>query len=275
MICSIVVLYNPITPPEALCRALATYSKVILVDNSTDSVSLTFLSEWVGKTGFYNIDMKGNAGIAAAQNAGLRLAKALGALGVIFFDQDSQVDATALAALTDAILGGEYCVYALSPGEHVLSTGSTPVRVLIRELMSSGSGCRMSIFGAVGEFEAGLFIDMVDFEWGWRCRQHGIKLVGLRAGTFLHTLGRSEVRFFGMCVHIDSPTRLYYQFRNIVVMMRRNYVPLAWKISQALRSLGKLVIVVALSPPRLHRLVLIGRGVRDGLFNRLGPSIRD
>ena len=232
MIYSIVVTYNSQRLPEGLCKTLAAHSHIIVVDNSTDETIRQLLSEWTKKLGYNFIDMHGNAGIATAQNVGLDLAKKRNALGVVFFDQDSLVDDVALTALTDSIRKDATTVYALTPGTHSTLSGVKTPRFAIRELMSSGSGCQMSVFNTVGLFESSLFIDCVDFEWGWRCRQRGVSLAGLRAGVFLHTLGNSSVNVFGMHAHLDSPIRGYYQFRNITAMMCRGYVPIVWKVAQ-------------------------------------------
>ena len=58
------------------------------------------------------ISMKGNAGIAAAQNAGVRYAKKLGAHVIGFFDQDSTADETLLKKLEDSLLELGACVAA-------------------------------------------------------------------------------------------------------------------------------------------------------------------
>jgi len=270
VIAAIVVAYNATSTPDALWRVLAGRCRLIIVDNSTKTHCRQQLRDWANTLAVDLVDMRGNAGIAAAQNAGIARAREIGASVVMFFDQDSLVDEHAIDSLAAAITSGGTSVHCLLPGaystDHVAS-------LPIRDLMSSGSGCPLSVFEIVGEFEADLFIDCVDFEWGWRCRSHGIPLVGLRVGTFRHTLGKSSIRALGMVAHIDSPVRGYYQFRNVTAMMLRRYVPPAWKAAQCVRSAGKLLLLVIHSDDRPTRLRMVARGIRDGLSGHLGPCV--
>jgi rhamnosyltransferase len=213
--------------------------------------------------------MGGNVGIAAAQNTGLAIALKIGACGIIFFDQDSLVDSSALAILVGAITDGERAVYCLIPGDHSYATDIKTFE--LRELMSSGSGCRLDIFDNVGPFETDLFIDCVDYEWGWRCHRHGVPILALQGGIFEHTLGKSKISAFGFNAHIDSPIRSYYQFRNITQMLFRTYVPFGWKCSQILRSSAKVLLIALITRQRRLRFTLAARGIRDGLRGNLGP----
>jgi rhamnosyltransferase len=271
MIFAVVVTYNPKSPPTELCALLGTQCRVLIVDNSTDQDCVAQLQFWACSNNYDHAWMNGNVGIAAAQNAGLEFARRFGASGLVFFDQDSLIDSSALTFLVNAVKHGERAVYSLIPGDR---SSTTDIRTFgLRELMSSGSGCKLDIFDAVGPFEAGLFIDCVDFEWGWRCLRHGVPILALEGGVFQHTLGKSRVSVLGFKAHIDSPIRLYYQFRNITQMIYRDYVPLGWKCSQILRSSAKVLLMLLIARQRRLRIKLAAQGVADGLRGRLGPYL--
>jgi rhamnosyltransferase len=271
MIFAIVVTFNPKSPPKELCTLLETQCRVLVVDNSTEHDCVVQIQIWARSNNYDHIWMNGNVGIAAAQNAGLEFARRFGASGLVFFDQDSLIDSSALTVLVNAVKHGQRAVYSLIPGDRS-STMDTRTFELC-ELMSSGSGCKLDIFDAVGPFEAELFIDCVDFEWGWRCLRHGVPIFALECGVFQHTLGKSRVSVLGFSTHIDSPIRLYYQFRNITQMIFRNYVPLGWKCSQILRSSAKVLLMVLITRQRRLRIKLAAQGIRDGLRGRLGPYV--
>lgn len=268
MIFAIVVTFNPAAMPDTLYAALAARCGVIVVDNSTLPESQQALSAWSSERGLALLPMGANRGIAAAQNAGVAFAQSRGATGVLFFDQDSVVELPAVSLLVEAVSARSDAVFCLLPGADAVASVE---RVPVRELMSSGSGCSLAVFDAVGGFETELFIDCVDFEWGWRCRSRGFDLIGLRAGGFRHRLGKSSVQILGLRAHIDSPVRGYYQFRNVTAMMRRGYVPLDWKLRQAVRSAGKLCVLALLADDRRQRLGLALRGIGDGMVGRAGP----
>ena len=94
--------------------------------------------------------------------------------------------------------------------------------------MSSGTLIHRNAIEYVGLFEEPLFIDCVDFEWGWRARSLGVKLLLVREAFFSHTIGDGLHRY----EQLPSPIRHYYQTRNINYMLTRNYVPKLWKMKQ-------------------------------------------
>ncbi len=270
MIISVIVTYNPEIIPWELAAVLARHSFVMIVDNSTIDMSKHEVELWAKGNKYCYLSMCGNAGIAAAQNRSIHEARVLKAEGIIFFDQDSLVDDRAITSLIDLIGKYERNVFCLIPGAHEPAykfSFSMP----IREMMSSGSGCQLGVFDRVGIFESDLFIDCVDFEWGWRCRAHAIGIFGVENGIFTHRFGKNKIAFMGFHFHLDSPIRGYYQFRNIVTMLKRDYVPLNWKLCQFFRSLAKFFWIALAAPDRIERLSMMSDGVLDGMRNALGP----
>ena len=270
MIVSIVVTYNPQVPPSNLIETLRRHSEVLVADNSTESGLMGDLRSWLEANHIRFLPMGGNAGIAAAQNRAIQESRLLGASGVIFFDQDSLVDDVALECLVKMINKKNSTVFCLKPGHYNLDNEDVDI-FPIREMMSSGSGFQISVIDRVGYFESGLFIDCVDFEWGWRAIGKGIPIMMLSKGAFDHITGRSGISFFGLSARFDAPIRNYYQFRNIITMMMRGYVPLYWKISQFFRSVGKLVLLAICQHDRQIRIRFIWQGVLDGTKGHLGP----
>jgi len=270
MIISVIVTYHPQIIPNDLASVLARYSYVMIVDNSTNRTDRDEIELWAKNHNYFYLSMSGNAGIASAQNHSIYEARKLNANGIVFFDQDSLIDDEALCPLIDLIYKYSRNVFCLIPGAHQ-SKEKCPIRGEIREMMSSGSGCQLSIFDKVGIFESDLFIDCVDFEWGWRCRAHSIPIIGVESGTFTHRLGKNKISIMGFDFHLDSPIRGYYQFRNIVTMLKRDYVPFDWKIRQFFCSLTKFFWVAFMTKDRIERLSMMTHGIYDGIKNILGP----
>ena len=267
MICSIIVTYNPSELPLSLTQILIQNTNTIIVDNSTDNKIKKKLKDLIDGLDANYLDMNGNKGIAAAQNAGISLANNLNAKHLIFFDQDSKIDKIALDALCNSIISDSSTVFSITPG--LFKDEATKYE--IRELMSSGSGCSIKIFQNVGLYEEGLFMDCIDYEWGWRCISKGIKLIKINAGSFQHSLGRSDLRLLGFKARIDSPYRLYYQYRNIIIMFRRDYVPFTWKLKQIIKSFGKIFLILIVGNNKRSRMSYIFKGIRDGLYGISGP----
>ena len=108
--CIIIVTYEPeLNQLRHLVKNIQAADFLpILVDNSEKNPLKKglFLGE------IQMIAMQGNAGIAAAQNAGITLAKKLGAEIIGFFDQDSQADAELIQKLLIYTELYEGCVIA-------------------------------------------------------------------------------------------------------------------------------------------------------------------
>ena len=88
---AVVVTYRPdVAATTVLLRALAPQvDRVVLVDNGSPPEAVDALRAEVGAAGGELLALGENRGIAAAQNAGLERALALGATAVLLSDQDS------------------------------------------------------------------------------------------------------------------------------------------------------------------------------------------
>ena len=142
----------------------------------------------------------------------------------------------------------------------------------IRDLMSSGTLIPAEVLRSIGLMREDLFIDCVDFEWGWRCRQSGMVLVVDNQVRIHHRLGQSVIQgAFGAFLRVPAPIRHYYQFRNVIALiMRGRSAPVAWRLRNALALLLKLPLYLLLLGARSERAAYIFSGIRDGFRNKMG-----
>jgi rhamnosyltransferase len=275
----IVVFYNPTA--EQMQKWLSVqHPHVIIVDNSsTCSLQSTVLPNvtymW----------MKDNAGIAAAQNAGLLEARAKGYKFVAFVDQDSDVKASVLSLLKDVFCElnrDEWSIAAIGPIPVDKRTGlrlenrSKIARINsnvseVMNLPSSGTLSPVAIFDSIGAFEEGLFIDVVDHEWCWRARSKGYKILQCNHAEFEHMIGKGMHSFLGFTFLLPAPFRLYYQYRNFISMLPRQYVPLKYKCLTGVRHCVWAVLYPLFFRPRLDYMKYIMKGVLHGLTGKSGP----
>jgi len=137
----------------------------------------------------------------------------------------------------------------------------------------NGSGTLVSIqrFLELGGLEEGLFIDHVDTEWSFRVRAAGYALYGIPNAVFEHRMGNDSRRIwlFGWRTWpMRSPQRHYYLFRNAIILMRRSYVPIVWKIWAVFKLLLAAGIHGLTDPQRGRQLGCMFRGVRDGMATK-------
>lgn len=228
--------------------------------------------------------MKGNAGIAKAQNEGIKYAISKNFDFVLFLDQDSLVPQDMVIKLHNQFCFLEsqgYRVGGIGPQPYNREKGK-PYSANIKkgffvndclrkesEIISSASLYRIRLFEEVGLMEEVLFIDYVDFEFCWRASYYGKYLFFVDSSLYLsHKLGEGDKMFLGISVKIPTPFRIYYRFRNYFILMRRRYVPLYWKVANGIKNIAKYVYFPLFCKPRRYYFERINKGICDGISFR-------
>ncbi|HET6807302.1 MAG TPA: glycosyltransferase family 2 protein [Frateuria sp.] len=293
-VCAVVITYRP--DPEALRALLAAVrgqvGATVVVDNSGPEHVLPIEASEpaVGAV----LRQARNIGLAQAQNLGIDWARRHGYRNVLLLDQDSLPGEGMVQALLDAIgrLGAVSPVAAVGPRFHDLREARDAPFVRLgfpfnRKLwcrpdqptiecdflISSGALLPMAVLDDVGDMDAGLFIDNVDLEWGFRARAKGYTLHGVCAATMHHRLGDARMPLpLGLGqVTVHGPGRLYYMMRNRVRLYRMPHTPRVWVAQDLPRVAVKLFLFGVLVAPRGRNLRFMLRGLWDGWRGRQGP----
>jgi len=301
-VCAVIVTYFPDAALlRKLLNSIATQvDGVVMVDNTPQDRSIEPgpLLVASGLSMHYTIAFGENRGIAAAQNAGIAWAMAHGFTYALLFDQDSIAVSNMILQLTQvaanriaqgdklAAIGPRYvdprsgrsssalCIGKITT--HQIPCGSLlPGQIIQSDLLiSSGSLLLLQALEEIGTLDESLFIDHVDHDWCLRARHHGYSLYVVCGAVLEHRLGSDRVRYwFGRwrSFPAHSATRNYYMLRNILLVTRRPYVPLAWVVGELASLLPVLLASLILQSDRVSRLTLIFRSIHDGLRNRSGP----
>lgn len=280
LISVIIVTYNSnIDKLKKILESVHYSVRYIIVDNSTDLRKRTDINNFCIKSEAIYIPMIGNVGIASAQNAGLNKAKELDSTDVLFLDDDSIPDPNMLNAL---ISGREKCALpyqtipivcanAVNSNGESLSVFGNKISEGIyacRDLISSGTLISLSHLQKVGFLEDKLFIDCVDFEWGWRALSLGFHIYIIENAKLNHCLGDGVVKVITM--KYPSPIRHYYQYRNVLYMICRSYAPLKWKLSQLAKLPVKIVLIIFFLDKKRIRIKYAFNGIVDFIKNKYG-----
>lgn len=276
-----VVTYHP-RNIDRLLEALASQCENVIVVDNTPGGS-PGLDERVAAVGGELMSLGTNAGIAAAQNIGIIAALEGGADYILLSDQDS-LPAPGMVDTLQAHLFGDVAAAGPVPreGEDVLvytdhtwgpkraEVGSAPLEASF--LLASGCLIRADVLEDVGLMNAALFIDHVDLEWGMRARRAGYRLIADPASTLVHALGDKQVKvpFRSQPVHVHSATRNYYLIRNTIDLMKRDLLPLPWRIRYGYWITRFAVFNILINPDRRERISAALQGGRDGWVGRLG-----
>lgn len=296
-VCAVIITFFPdLSNLRALVESLSQQvDSVVIVDNgSSDSMDL-----FAGTLGISNkpavISLGENLGIGYAQNVGIEFAKTAGAAYVVLFDQDSCPENNMVIKLLSAATELESSgipLAAVAPSYRDSDGGklssfvrigyfgfsridcASDDRVVEADfLISSGSLIPLSTIATVGGVDASLFIDHVDTEWCLRAKSMGFKLFGVHDAVMRHSLGDRRTRFWFLrwrTVPYHSPFRYYYMFRNSILLQRRSYMPLRWRMADAARCLRALVFFGIFSSDRVACVKMMLRGTRDGIVGVTG-----
>lgn len=271
---AVIVLYNP---------SQKVYNQWRLAVQDNPATFFCFVDNSNGPSSSPNrnncayIPLHKNMGIAYAQNVGIREAASRGARYVVFFDQDSEVPMGYFESMAEEYerVKGKHPNLALLGPTIINKTRGKAYKsekgqsfdgyTITSALISSGTIAETRTFQEVGMMDESLFIDDVDFEWCWRAKSKGYVCARTFKVELRHKVGQADKRFLGFPIIVSSPARYYYQCRNHIILLRRRYVPLSWKLKSSIRKLAELVIVPIYSKEGLKTLKEILRGIYAGL----------
>lgn len=293
---SVLVTYNPNISSfreviESLCRQT---NAVVIVDNA--SKNLFEIQALIQNSKVEIIKFSENNGIASAQNKGIAYAASRGAQYILLMDQDTVLPEGAVSVLH------KQCTDLESQGLKVGAIGSAyrdthdgKVNLIWKAngrkvekkevtsevnnklievdfVIASGSIIPISTLKEVGLMEDGLFIDLVDIEWGLRAKYFGYQSYRSFTNIMTHTLGNGKINVFGKHVSLHSPIRNYYSIRNSIFMARRHYIGQAWRIYFVKRIIPYFITFGVFPSQKWTRIKFMMRGLVDGLFGADGPA---
>lgn len=269
---AIIVSYNSnLTRLAETLTVISQQCRVVVVDNSTSEDIIEALKNICFSMRISIIPLRGNYGIAYAQNKGIEWANENKASDILLMDDDSLPSKNLVSDLLAA--RSRYLdpvvVSALAideDGSEINAKNNKFNEEPCTELMSSGTLIPISIIEVVGNFDERLFIDCVDYEWGWRAISKGYSLYISRDALIRHCLGEGKQ----MRMRMPSPIRHYYQYRNVLEMIVSSKAPMRWRASQSVKLPLKLLLIALFADRRTERLKYAFKGIGDFLNSRFG-----
>jgi rhamnosyltransferase len=299
---AIVVTYFPERQGfQHLLEALSPQvTELLVVDNTPREEDATWQAILSLEHSFANIRMVRlgeNLGIATALNVGIECALAEGFDLALLSDQDSlpapEMVYTLIEVARERFASGAR-VASVCPEYFDQTTGMAgPFQVQLPDRMfyssaageeakpwleivtSITSGCLLTRDAMlhVGGMHEDLFIDHVDTEWSHRARSLGFVNYGTSETRLIHRLGDDLFSFWYFGWHPYShysPLRLYYRFRNFVLLWRLPHVPKRWTLRASWYWLGSFYAHAFFAPARLANARMMLRGLWDGIRGRTG-----
>ncbi|MHC6645965.1 glycosyltransferase family 2 protein [Alteromonas sp. HB246098] len=252
---------------------------LVLVDNSANA------DERLNTSLCTYIHCGTNLGIAKAQNIGLKKLFDKGVEYAFLLDQDSQFTPSIANELLRqfttleqeapiaAIGPSIYCQFSDCVDQGVLQKGKKISNSLkeVKQIIASGMLISRRAFERVGGKEEALFIDGVDHEWCWRARAKGMAIYQSLSACMPHRQGDDRVKVCGVMFKQGAPIRLYYQFRNVLILARRSYVPLYWKLRHVCAIPLRYLVNRFCFKQGKARGQYMRHGLKDGFMRTGGP----
>lgn len=141
----------------------------------------------------------------------------------------------------------------------------------IMQAISSGKILQAKYVRIIGMMEEMLFIDWVDYEWCWRARARGYKIVGNADVVIKHQLGDSSKNLGFREVNLRSHIRHYYITRNAFYLaLYSNDLDILHRITLFFKSFRYIVGYPVLSKPHLTHLKYVLLGFWHGIIGKMG-----
>lgn len=297
----VTVSYNP--DVEILGRQidqLPADALKVVVDNASRSELRPTIRRTVEERGASLLQNPENRGLPAALNQGVHYAQKVrpACRFILLLDQDTEPGIKGVErlfasyGLVAGSSGKPCCIgprlvdveTGLDHGFHQLrgwrwsrtfSRQGSSSPVPLANLNGSGTLVPVALFNELGGLEEDFFIDHVDTEWAFRVLAAGYGLYGVPGVTFSHRMGERSLRFWWMGWRIwpyRSSLRSGYLFRNAIWLMRRSYVPMAWKWWAVVKLVLTVVVHLLFDSQRFPQVAAMFRGAWTGLRTTAGSS---
>lgn len=244
----IIVLYHPSEDDLENVRILSNHYYGVIIDNSDEA---NFTEDKIGEMHYQ--PLMHNVGIAEAHNQGISIITREGkAKHVVLLDQDSRYPIDYPTRISDEFNSLEKDITnlaALGPTVIQKDTGEEYRSVIHhdkyltdnfierKEIIASGCCISIKSIMTIGYFDSSLFIDFVDTEWCFRAHSIGYRCGITTNIKIYHKVGKNELHIGKHLVSISDPFRYYYQYRNYLILLSRNYVPLSFKTNFGIKFL--------------------------------------
>ncbi len=264
-----IVTYNPKIERliENINSIYPQVDKVIVYDNGSENIEdikllknsrITIL---IGKV---------NRGIAYALNRLMEYGVSNGYKWMLSLDQDSVCDAKYVnnmliyfGCIEDV---GIYAPVIVDRKIGVIGHCPNKKFACVNTCITSGAFVNIEVWKNINGYDEKMFIDSVDFEFCYRVRKAGYKVVQIRDVTLLHELGNSHKEhflFWRVTVKGHSAFRKYYIARNNI------YYPLKHRlwlniVKGNIRNICLLVLVILYESEKKEKCKSILRGWKDG-----------
>lgn len=247
---------------------LSRIDEIVIVDNGSDNI--VEVESFVEGERVLIIKNKSNLGIAQALNCIMQRAEDLGYEWVLTCDQDSVVPNNLMDNYLKYIENDDVAiicplVYDRNSQDMVLNKMTNDIEE-VEKCITSGSFNRTSAWSEIGGFDEFMFIDGVDFDYCYRLRTAGFRIVKANKVIIEHEIGNISRKKIGC---LDVKVMNHVAFRKYYIVRNRIYTD--YKYYKKIRMLSFLyvvktiLLVVLFESEKMEKIEAIKKGFFDGV----------
>ncbi|MBP3817757.1 MAG: glycosyltransferase [Butyrivibrio sp.] len=267
-LCAGIITFNPniLRLEENIKSIISNINKIIIVDNGSDNYDN--IQNLCTHYEIEIIENEKNLGIATGLNQLLLYAKKNGFKYLLTLDQDSVVKSNVLNVNRKLFCIEEIAIITpqiLDRNSDILQFSNDDVVIDVDWCITSGSVMNIDKCINVGPFDEKMFIDIVDFDYCYRVKKAGYRIVKNFAYCLLHELGEGfEEKKFPLHIIVShhKPIRHYYFVRNCIYQIKK------YKSDLFLRSMKmvmkEFVVVILYEREKFSKILFMLRGIYDG-----------
>jgi rhamnosyltransferase len=293
---AVIVAYYPNLSEfkNVIKSAQAQVDFLVIVDNSNDALRL--LPDEYVKSKSDSLEVianNENLGVATGLNIGIDFLIKKQYTHILFLDQDSLIPKNMVDDLYSefntieskgikiAAIGPSFydtSIDKLSPfirfkqfyGYDLIYADDLNPVVSVHLLITSGTLTSAKILNDIGLKDDGLFIDHVDHEWCLRAISRGYQIFGDSRICMKHSIGNEAITFLNGKHHNHSAIRRYYIARNSVLLLRRSYIPINYRLNILISSFKMFILYTLISKNRFMVIKMMLIGFCHGAINKHG-----
>lgn len=277
IICLATIFYPNESNVENMVALSNQADRLFICDNTPD-IDNSAMFDNIGKNITY-LPNKRNLGLSCAFNVVLKNSS----YGFsdndycMFFDQDSRVDEGHIKRLVEiygrlesagikvGVLGASY--YDETSEEIEIAKIKNPVPVencfSVPQVITSSAVMRYKTLRELNFWSEEIFLDFADWDLCFRAKKVGYEVVVTTSILLKHKLGEGIRKIGFIKMHYDAPVREYYQIRDAMKLMKKNYVPLKFRFKFFIVSHLRPVCNVIFLQNRLARCDFIRKAWKD------------
>lgn len=195
---------------------------------------------------------------------------------VVFFDQDSVVPQNHISILLkefESLERSGLKVGCIGPVYFDSSTGKNEIPrmyhkindsiIKVDSIVTTSMLCKYKTIKSINFWNEEVFLDMADWDMCWRLKFAGYFVCMTNKTILNHSVGEGIKKIGFFILRIGKPFREYYQIRDCLRLMKKNYTPLKYKIRFIAMLTVRTILHILFLDNKVQRVKFIAKGIID------------